>query len=353
LWRGPTRNQDSLSLSLSLSLSGLAWTDVSARGKRTVPQEPLPPELGPLRGADPYRQCEVRQRQRQRQRQRSFLKDSAYMFALLFLLAQQRPVDSLIAAERAFAQMSLDKTTQEAFLSVLPEDGVLFRPGPVNARKLLLERPFAADMWLKWAPMLAYVAESGELGYTSGPFESGRRGEPPRGKGYFVSIWRKDDSGAWKLIVDLGINSPAAIPVDSAAAVLSRQTPIEAGSTGGRNAAETLAEADNHVDGFLSDGRGSTYAEMLSADVRVYRAGNEPFVGRTNASRWLAHPKGVTWKSERAAVARSGDLGYTIGSYDSKSDRGSYVRIWRSTPVGWKIVLDITSATPPQGSQSP
>ena len=275
------------------------------------------------------------------------------MFALLLLLAQQRPVDSLIAAERAFAQMSLDKTTQEAFLSVLPEDGVLFRPGPVNGRKLLLERPFPATMWLKWAPMLAYVAESGELGYTSGPAEWGTRGEPPRGKGYFVSIWRKDERSEWKLLVDLGIDSPAAIPVDSAAAVLSRQTAIEAVQSGGPNAQVTLQEAENRVDRFLTEGRATAYGEMLSADVRVYRAGHEPFLGRTNASRWLEHPKGVSWKSERAALARSGDMGYTIGSYDSKSDRGSYVRIWRRTTAGWKIVLDITSAAPPQGSQLP
>jgi ketosteroid isomerase-like protein len=274
------------------------------------------------------------------------------MIALLFLIAQQSAVESLIAAERAFAQMSLDRTTQEAFLSVIPEDGLLFRPGPVNARKLLLERPFPADLRLKWAPMLAHVAQSGELGYTSGPFESGRRGQPPAGKGYFVSIWRKDASGTWKLIVDLGINSPAAIPVDSAAAELRRQAAVEPAAANGRNALESLMLADDRFDRLLNEGQ-PAIADVLSADARVYRAGNEPAVGGSNAARWVAHPKGVTWRPDRAAVALSGDLGYTIGSYDSTSERGSYVRIWRRLPAGWKIVLDITSATPPQGSQLP
>lgn len=59
----------------------------------------------------------------------------------------------------------------------------------------------------------------------------------------------------------------------------------------------------------------------------------------------------ISWKPERVAVARSGDLGYTSGAYhltftgpDGRpiTDDGKYVTVWKKQADGsWKVQLDI------------
>ncbi|MEX2281715.1 MAG: hypothetical protein WEE89_04410 [Gemmatimonadota bacterium] len=105
--------------------------------------------------------------------------------------AASTQLSELVAAERAFAARSEASSTQAAFLSVLADDAIMFRPGAVNARESLRQRPFNPNGLLRWMPLLGDIAESGELGYTTGPCEAGLRGEAPTYKGQFVSIWQR------------------------------------------------------------------------------------------------------------------------------------------------------------------
>jgi hypothetical protein len=62
----------------------------------------------------------------------------------------------------------------------------------------------------------------------------------------------------------------------------------------------------------------------------------------------------LQWIPDRAEVAASGDLGYTVGTYQRDAVdstgvrtrvRGGYIRIWRRQPDGsWKV--EVTSDTP-------
>jgi ketosteroid isomerase-like protein len=65
----------------------------------------------------------------------------------------------------------------------------------------------------------------------------------------------------------------------------------------------------------------------------------------------------LTWQPTRADVSRSGDLGYTVGSFERKSSdpqgnpavrRGKYVTIWKKQADGnWKVVVDIGNLDQP------
>ena len=57
-----------------------------------------------------------------------------------------------------------------SFLEFLAEDSILFRPGPVPGRKWIEEHPAPPNL-LTWEPAFADVAQSGDLGYTTGPWE--------------------------------------------------------------------------------------------------------------------------------------------------------------------------------------
>jgi ketosteroid isomerase-like protein len=59
-------------------------------------------------------------------------------------------------------------------------------------------------------PIDAYV--SGDLGYTYGVWKSSRPGEdgkPEVSYGKYVTIWRKQHNGVWRLALDIGNSSPA------------------------------------------------------------------------------------------------------------------------------------------------
>jgi ketosteroid isomerase-like protein len=62
----------------------------------------------------------------------------------------------------------------------------------------------------------------------------------------------------------------------------------------------------------------------------------------------------ITWRPNKADVARSGELGYTSGAYRMRfkdatgktvSDKGKYLMVWKKQADGaWKVVFDISNS---------
>ena len=104
-------------------------------------------------------------------------------------------------------------------------------------------------------------------------------------------------------------------------------------------------------------------AKQLDATVAYYAddatvlAPNAPMVSdkqgirKTWTDMFAAPGFSMSWQTTKAEVARSGDIGYTIGTYkmgmnDPKgnpmTDRGKYVTVWRKQPDGrWKAIVDV------------
>ena len=83
--------------------------------------------------------------------------------------AEDPALESLIAAERGFAKSSVESGMKPAFAAHLAENGIVFRPGPVNGLRAWQSRPLT-DAVLEWAPAYAEVSGAGDLGFTSGPW---------------------------------------------------------------------------------------------------------------------------------------------------------------------------------------
>jgi hypothetical protein len=97
--------------------------------------------------------------------------------ALFASLAHAGDFEDMIAAERAFAADASARNTRDAFLAAYDEDGIAFAPGPRNAQRVWDKRSVNKSR-LEWAPEVAEIASSGDLGYTSGPWRftnEGRR----------------------------------------------------------------------------------------------------------------------------------------------------------------------------------
>ncbi len=100
------------------------------------------------------------------------------------------------------------------------------------------------------------------------------------------------------------------------------------------------------------EGRRVAFERYMAPDATIYREGADPFSGR-EAILGLFPPDAageLTWEPTRAEVAASGDLGYTLGTYEFTAagadgepqvSRGYYVTIWRRQPDGrWRWVFD-------------
>jgi ketosteroid isomerase-like protein len=64
---------------------------------------------------------------------------------------------------------------------------------------------------LTWTPETAEVSASADLGYTTGRFRfegKDAAGKPSVDEGGYVTVWRKDPDGAWRVLFDMG-NRPA------------------------------------------------------------------------------------------------------------------------------------------------
>jgi ketosteroid isomerase-like protein len=115
---------------------------------------------------------------------------------------------ALMDADRAFSTLSEEKGMRNAFMEFMDSNAVLLRPDHlpiIGARAIeyLLEQNDSAYT-LKWQPHNAMVARSADLGYTFGIWALQPKGQDTVLYGTYVSIWKKQQDGKWKYVLDAG-----------------------------------------------------------------------------------------------------------------------------------------------------
>lgn len=279
-------------------------------------------------------------------------------------------LSSLIDAERAFSRTSGTKGIREAFLTWLAPDATVFRPGPVEGRPVYEKMSPDNPAILTWEPEIAEVAASGELGYTSGPYEvRPNRGAEPTGFGHYVSIWKKQADGTWKVLFDIGVqhDRPGPLPAPGSVA-----TPATA--AGGELLSPEALRHEEHGFGQRAGaldaqaamkGLRKALSDVCTDDIRVYRPGRYPSVGKrslkniipANAGRIAERPDQHQESTYHCGVAWSGDLAYSYGTSQLWKNQTivettAYLRIWRKDTSGiWKLCLDIELPVPPDAGK--
>ncbi|MGB6690399.1 MAG: nuclear transport factor 2 family protein [Terracidiphilus sp.] len=69
----------------------------------------------------------------------------------------------------------------------------------------------AKDYQLTWTPSDAVMGPSGDMGYTWGRYEGHSKdanGNPVTTSGRYITMWRKQPNGEWKVVLDAGANEP-------------------------------------------------------------------------------------------------------------------------------------------------
>lgn len=265
-------------------------------------------------------------------------------------------LDSLVASERAFAAASVEIGNRRAFLEYFADDAVMFRPHPVPARDYLQGRPDDASL-LTWRPVFADISRSGDLGYTTGPWEYRADGpEDPRViHGHYVSVWKTQENGTWKVVIDVGTSNPPPIRPDSEVTASPDQPAAVSGETRGEGGRLALMDRDRAYSIAAGErGMPDAFSIFAAEDIRVYRSGFPPANGKQAAAADLiSRDAFVTWDPAEARSALAGDLGYTYGlahaaaAADSAGARFTYMRIWKKSTGGdWKVVVDVMNPLP-------
>ncbi|QQS40482.1 MAG: nuclear transport factor 2 family protein [Acidobacteriota bacterium] len=256
------------------------------------------------------------------------------------VLSQQKPeLQKLVETERAFARMALEKSTKEAFLHFLADDGVVFEPTAINGKEAWSKRPPSVGL-LSWEPVWADIDASGTLGYTTGPWEfrpAGKDGDPVA-FGHYLTIWKKQRDGDFRAVVDIGVSHGK-----HEAPARATEYPADAGT-----ASEGVSDAKAPV-----EFGGLFPKQPFSSDAIVYRDGEFPARGLTAAARRA--------KADAAGIKRaswsgidcdgSGEIYYcytrfALAYQDGREYCGNHLRIWKFREGKWQTAVDLIATLP-------
>jgi ketosteroid isomerase-like protein len=262
-------------------------------------------------------------------------------------------LQSLVEAERAFSLMAKEKNTRDAFLAFLSDDAVTSVPGQGPRQgKQYLEEQTPNESWLYWYPVYTDIAASGDFGFNTGPWEfrQKRTDENPLAFGQFVSIWKKNAKGEWRVAIDIGIGHPASNnkPLLTTSAVNLKL--LKQRTRGGKK--ELFKTEQRFLQDFEQKGN-AAYKKLLSDEARFYRPDKAPYMAKSEVQQILndQQPK-VSYTFVDGDVAASGDLAYVYGKASielarngvTKTRQCSYMRFWKKEDgKNWKIVLDLIS----------
>jgi ketosteroid isomerase-like protein len=125
--------------------------------------------------------------------------------------------DALLAADRAFDSATSAKKI-DGFSSFLADNVSTLRADqPVLRGKAAMQQVWKGllenkSISLRWQPASADISKSGDLGYTVGSYTITRRddkGSAIVGTGKYLTIWRLQMDGSWKVEFDTGVPDTA------------------------------------------------------------------------------------------------------------------------------------------------
>jgi hypothetical protein len=282
---------------------------------------------------------------------------SAALMLFLFsgIALAQKPkyvatTDQVLKAEENFSRLVERKGIKDAFLEVADQEGIVFKPQPVRIVDFYsnIEKQPGT---LTWKPNFARISANGDLAFSAGSYVY-QNGKDDTDKvfGDYVSIWRTDENGKLKLLMDLGIQHPEPTQTPVSDFTEPDSSKLSAPSKDPFNGKNIILATDKAFNHSLTISTLASYKEFLSAEGRYYFPGVEPMVGQDRVMRFIDN-EGININAEtiNAGRAVSSDLAYSYGSASIKQGTVTnsyyYVRIWEMDKNHkWNILLEVFSA---------
>lgn len=262
---------------------------------------------------------------------------SLFFSGSLFAQPADSKVKALMEAELAFSKRCSEVGISPSFIEYFSDSGLVFNPQPLNAKEFYTKR--TPKGIINWWPVFADVSLSDDMGISTGPWEYhvSNLSEPKVADGYFVSVWKKQKDGFWKVAIDLGIDTPKPEKRDSV--VYTGFPKVASG-----NFSNDVMDFDRK---FSENYSVQSYEKNLSDQVRFYRDNHFPMTKPSEIVSFLnKNEPEIAFKPMVSSVSAAKDMGYTYGSFEKKHGAeiksGYYVKIWKRNSEGvWKLVIDI------------
>jgi ketosteroid isomerase-like protein len=134
---------------------------------------------------------------------------SAISISGSFGQASEKETDAILAADAAWLKVYQAKDLAKS-VAFCDEQGSMLAPNaPIAVGKDAIAKLIADDLahdTITWHANKVGVARSGDLGYTSGTTEATFKdasGKTASFKGKYLTVWKKQANGSWKVLYDM------------------------------------------------------------------------------------------------------------------------------------------------------
>ena len=273
------------------------------------------------------------------------------IFAVLFafcvcpVLGQNPAAQKIYETERAFERTVAEKGMNAGFIEFLTADGVLFNPDIQNGRESWQRRP-KSPASLTWNPIWIEVSSNGALAYSigNGVYKPKGKDDPTEYYSHYLSIWRREPSGEYRAVLDVGINHDK-----PASTVTEWKSPAVTGNEKLQNSA-----GDHSVQFYSaaeSAGSSKAYKSHFADDGILLRDGSLPFVGKKAAIAYLDSQKRSIKFAKRKSFIEAGDLAWVTSGYSitdapgNEIEKGNFIQVWKLRNGKWQIAADVLAPT--------
>ena len=263
------------------------------------------------------------------------------LFALVLIASNvfaQRSIDSMVQAEKNFANTALVASTKEAFVKFIDTAGIVFEKGnPVNGFELYTKSERRPGI-LTWEPEYAEISSSNDFGYTTGPWKyyANTLKDDPLAKGHFITVWHLNNKGEWKFLIDFGINYNLEQKKMEFKKVKPQKGDLQ------NDLRQSLKEVEEKfIKSYKASGK-QAYSSFLSSNSRLNYAGYLPASNSAERKALVdSLPAGIGYTVIGFGSSPKNDLGYVYGTTDIHDKHEGYLRIWRREKDGWKIAVEV------------
>jgi ketosteroid isomerase-like protein len=115
-----------------------------------------------------------------------------------------KALNEMLHTDVDFSNLAKEQGFRKAFLEYMAEDGILLRDNsePIVGAKAIQYISSINDSTFKldWDPKGGDMAKSGDMGFTYGLYTL--TGDTSQQEGTYITVWRKQDDGKWKFLLD-------------------------------------------------------------------------------------------------------------------------------------------------------
>ncbi len=270
-------------------------------------------------------------------------------FTLIFMLLlyscvfSQADLERMLDAEKAFLQAASENGIRSAFLQVLADDSIIFRPNAVKGKEFWKTREDSSALLLVRKSLYSDIASNGMLGYTTGNWRIFQKdkSESQAEFGQYVTIWEKRAGGKFFASLDIGITHEKLLFSET-----DRTSRMDKSRDPNKRGWSPADASMNFLKMSMSQARlGAAYDKFAASDVRLLIEQQPPILGKKNVVSEMKRYVSIEFP-KRVALFQSADMAYTwnpcqFANSNEGIESGNCLHIWKLRKKKWWIVLGV------------